>query len=154
MDDELMCEIRRRPHRAGSLIEADVPSRGLADTGFELGALTKAIETTQKRVESHNYEIRKSVLKFDDVMNQNARDNLRLSVRQVLRGADFIRKIAQDDVTKPFCRLLISKFCPEKQKRGCLGLRRIGLTQFFRMFGINGDAISVITAETTRTAEC
>ena len=42
-----------------------------ADTGFELGALTKAIETTQKRVESHNYEIRKkSVLKFDDVMNK------------------------------------------------------------------------------------
>jgi preprotein translocase subunit SecA len=32
--------------------------------------ITKAIETAQKRVEGHNFEIRKWVLKYDDVMNK------------------------------------------------------------------------------------
>ena len=65
MDDELM--LRFGGDRAGSLMSRFLPEG--ADTGFELGALTKAIETTQKRVESHNYEIRKSVLKCAAVMD-------------------------------------------------------------------------------------
>ncbi|MEW6086976.1 MAG: preprotein translocase subunit SecA [bacterium] len=32
--------------------------------------VTKAIETAQKRVESHNFEIRKHLLEYDDVMNK------------------------------------------------------------------------------------
>ena len=32
--------------------------------------ITKALERAQKKVEARNYEIRKSLLKFDDVMNE------------------------------------------------------------------------------------
>jgi preprotein translocase subunit SecA len=32
--------------------------------------ITKAIETAQKRVESHNFEIRKHLLEYDNVMNR------------------------------------------------------------------------------------
>ena len=37
---------------------------------LEAGMLTKQIENAQKRIESRNYEIRKNVLRYDDVMNQ------------------------------------------------------------------------------------
>jgi preprotein translocase subunit SecA len=37
---------------------------------IENNLVTKAIENSQKRVEGHNFEIRKQLLDFDDVMNQ------------------------------------------------------------------------------------
>ncbi len=44
---------------------------GLAeDQPLEAGMLTKQIETAQKRIEGRNYDIRKSVLQYDDVMNK------------------------------------------------------------------------------------
>ncbi len=44
---------------------------GLAeDQPLEAGMLTKQIENAQKRIEGHNFDIRKSVLQYDDVMNK------------------------------------------------------------------------------------
>ena len=40
------------------------------DQPLEAGMLTKQIEAAQKRIEGHNYDIRKSVLEYDDVMNK------------------------------------------------------------------------------------
>ena len=40
------------------------------DTPIEAGILTKSIENAQKKVEAHNYEQRKHVLEYDDVMNK------------------------------------------------------------------------------------
>jgi len=40
--------------------------------------LTKAIEGAQKKVEAHNFDIRKSLLEYDDVMNQQRRSIYRL----------------------------------------------------------------------------
>lgn len=37
---------------------------------IESGLVSRAIETAQKRVESHNFEIRKHLLEYDDVMNR------------------------------------------------------------------------------------
>ena len=39
------------------------------DVPIEAGMVTKAIERAQKTVEAQNFEIRKNVLKFDEVMN-------------------------------------------------------------------------------------
>ena len=57
------------------------------DTPLEAGMLTKQIENAQKRVESRNYEIRKHVLQYDDVMNQQ-RGIIYGQRHQVLRGED------------------------------------------------------------------
>ncbi|MBO4925785.1 MAG: preprotein translocase subunit SecA [Clostridia bacterium] len=57
------------------------------DTPLEAGLLTKQIENAQKRVESRNYEIRKHVLQYDDVMNQQ-RGVIYGQRQQVLRGED------------------------------------------------------------------
>ncbi len=49
--------------------------------------LSRQIEGAQKRVEEHNFEIRKNVLKYDDVLNKQ-REVVYQQRRQVLEGAD------------------------------------------------------------------
>ena len=48
---------------------------------IEAGMLTKQIEKAQKKVEEQNFLIRKRVLEYDDVMNEQRRDRLRLPRR-------------------------------------------------------------------------
>ncbi len=40
------------------------------DTPFQVKMLTRAIETSQKRIEGYNFSIRHNVLKFDNVLNE------------------------------------------------------------------------------------
>ncbi len=40
------------------------------DQPIEANMVTKAIERAQRQVESQNFEIRKNVLKYDEVMNR------------------------------------------------------------------------------------
>jgi preprotein translocase subunit SecA len=49
--------------------------------------MTKAVEKAQKRVEEHNFEIRKSLIKYDEVMNQQ-REVIYSYRRSVLKGYD------------------------------------------------------------------
>ncbi len=49
--------------------------------------MTKAVETAQKRVEGHNFEIRKQLIKYDEVMNQQ-REVIYTYRRNVLKGLD------------------------------------------------------------------
>lgn len=44
------------------------------DTPIENKMVSKAIENAQKRVEAHNFEIRKHLLKYDDVMNSQRKE--------------------------------------------------------------------------------
>lgn len=55
------------------------------DEPIEHRLVSKAIETAQKRVESHNYDIRKHILEYDDVMNQQ-RKVIYEQRRKVLSG--------------------------------------------------------------------
>jgi len=49
--------------------------------------VTRAIETAQKRVEAHNFEIRKHLLEYDDVMNKQ-RQVIYAERRRILEGED------------------------------------------------------------------
>jgi preprotein translocase subunit SecA len=55
------------------------------ETPIEAGILSRSIENAQKKVENHNYEIRKSVLEYDDVMNKQ-REIIYAERRKVLEG--------------------------------------------------------------------
>ncbi len=55
--------------------------------------VTRAIETAQKRVEAHNFEIRKHLLEYDDVMNTQ-RKVIYSERRQLLESED-IREVAE-----------------------------------------------------------
>lgn len=56
--------------------------------------ITKAVENAQKRVESHNFEIRKQLLKYDDVMNQQ-REVIYSYRRKVLQGTNLRDEIME-----------------------------------------------------------
>ena len=49
--------------------------------------LSKAIEGAQRRVEGHNFDIRKNMLEYDDVMNQQRRTIYKLRRRVLAAGA-------------------------------------------------------------------
>ncbi|MDR3051003.1 MAG: preprotein translocase subunit SecA [Oscillospiraceae bacterium] len=64
------------------------------DEPIEANLLTKQIEGAQKRIEGRNYDIRKNVLQYDDVMNQQ-REVIYGQRRQVLEGADMRAQIVE-----------------------------------------------------------
>jgi len=57
------------------------------DQPIEHGIITRAIENAQRRVESRNFEARKHVLEYDDVMNQQ-REVIYQQRRQILEGTN------------------------------------------------------------------
>ena len=62
------------------------------DTPIEQKMLTNAIENAQKQVESRNFQTRKTVLEYDDVMNTQ-REVIYKQRRQVLDGEDIQESI-------------------------------------------------------------
>ena len=56
--------------------------------------MTKAVEKAQKRVEEHNFEIRRELLKYDEVMNQQ-REVIYSYRRSVLKGYDLKNEILE-----------------------------------------------------------
>ena len=77
MKDDLM--IRFGSDRIGSLME----TMGLGDQAIQSKTFTKSISTAQKRVEGNNFDIRKSLLQYDDVMN-NQREIIYTKRNQIL----------------------------------------------------------------------
>ena len=66
---------------------------------IEAGMLTKQIENAQKKVEEQNFLIRKRVLEYDDVMNQQ-RDVIYEYRDRILEGED-ISETAREQVARP-----------------------------------------------------
>ena len=63
MKDDLM--VRFGSDRIGEMMK----SMGLGDQAIQSKTFTKSIGTAQKRVEGNNFDIRKQLLQYDDVMN-------------------------------------------------------------------------------------
>ena len=80
------------------------------DTPIEHGLISKSIETAQKRVESRNFSIRKHVLDYDDVMNQQ-REVIYQQRRKVLTGENMAENIKETIAT--VVDRSISVYCPE-----------------------------------------
>jgi preprotein translocase subunit SecA len=59
--------------------------------------VTRAVENAQKKVEERNFDIRKHLLEYDDVMNQQRKSMYALR-KQVLRGE--YRTVPTDDERK------------------------------------------------------
>ena len=68
---------------------------------IESGMVTKSLERAQSKVEAHNYEIRKHVLEYDDVMNKQ-REVIYGDRRAILRGTfdsrEFMRQTLEAKV--------------------------------------------------------
>ena len=105
LDDDLMRLF------GGDRIAPMVERLGLEDNvPIEYSLLSKQIENAQKRVEGRNFDVRKNVLQFDDVMNAQ-REIIYAQRRQVLDGADVheqIKKMAADQIQQ-----MVAAHCPE-----------------------------------------
>ena len=72
---------------------AQVMAKGMEEgQPIEAKSVTKGVRTAQKAVESRNYEIRKNVLKYDDVMNKQ-RTGIYSERQAVLKGEDIHQDI-------------------------------------------------------------
>ena len=88
LQDELM----RRFNSA--LVERFLSAAGIPeDTPIESKMVTNAIKSAQTQVESQNFEMRKNVLKYDDVMNRQ-REVIYRERREVLEGADIKEQVS------------------------------------------------------------
>ena len=86
------------------------------DETIEHSLITKSIERAQKKVEDHNYNIRKYVLEYDDVMNQQ-REVLYEQRRRILRNEslrDTINEMIDKLVTESVDAYADEKLYPEE----------------------------------------
>jgi preprotein translocase subunit SecA len=90
--------------------------------GFEEGQpiehnmVSKAIENAQKRVEGQNFDIRKHLLEYDDVMNQQ-RQIIYAERKEVLSGEDlrsYIEEIVEEVADSIIDSIIIEKDHPEE----------------------------------------
>ena len=104
-------------------LESVVNALGLGeDDVIEHSMLTKAIENAQKRVEGNNFQARKYVLQYDDVMNQQ-RGIIYSQRQKVLDGEDIkdvILKMAQNVVADAVARNTANSEYPEEWSRESL----------------------------------
>ncbi|MDO5111958.1 MAG: preprotein translocase subunit SecA [Clostridia bacterium] len=105
MEDELMQ--RFGGERVRSLMEKISPED---DIPIDMSIITKQIESAQKRVEAHNFDIRKNVLEYDDVMNKQ-REIIYGQRRKVLMGEDIHASIME----------MITETVQERVQRYCVG---------------------------------
>lgn len=81
---------------AGDQLKDTMTSWGMTeDETIESSAVSKIIEHSQEKVEKHNFEIRKHLLEYDDVMNQHRKVIYRYR-RNVLEGAEQIYEVVRD----------------------------------------------------------
>ncbi len=84
------------------------------DVPIEHGMVTRAIENAQKKVETHNFEIRKHLLEYDDVMNKQ-REVIYDLRRQVLTGEN--PKEYLFEITEEIVDSLLSEYCSKEMHR-------------------------------------
>jgi len=78
---------------------------------IEHGMISKAIEGAQKKVEAHNFEIRKHLIDYDDVMNRQ-REVIYQQRKEVLAGENIRETI--DSILNEMVEDMVATFCPEK----------------------------------------
>jgi preprotein translocase subunit SecA len=78
---------------------------------IEHGMISRAVENAQKKVEGHNFEIRKHLIEYDDVMNKQ-REVIYTQRREVL-GGEGVRETVESIVLE-MVEDVVATFCPEK----------------------------------------
>ena len=105
------------------------------DEAIEHPWINKSLEKAQHKVEARNYEIRKNLLKFDDVMNEQ---------RKVIykQRIDIMKETQFDDILKEkvllFNQHLVDKFIPEKSYQEEWQKKEM-IHEMYRIYGITFD---------------
>jgi preprotein translocase subunit SecA len=83
---------------------------------IEAGMVTRSIESAQRKVEARNFDIRKQLLQYDDVANDQRKETYRLR-NEVLESKDIGDLIAnlREDALRSFCELYVPPESMEEQ---------------------------------------
>ena len=81
------------------------------DMPIESNMVSKAIESSQTKVEGHNFDIRKHLVEYDDVMNTH-RDVIYTERNKILSGADLKANIL--DMVREELNTLVDLHAPER----------------------------------------
>ena len=83
---------------------------------IEAGMVTRSIESAQRKVEARNFDIRKQLLQYDDVANDQRKETYRLR-NEVLESKDIGDLIAnlREDALRSFCQLYVPAESMEEQ---------------------------------------
>src|SRR5690242_19256800 len=112
------------------------------------GLVTRAIEQAQKRVELQNFQSRKRLLEYDDVMNQQREVIYSLRLFALERGEELkaeARRMIESALERAVTQFLANVEHPEEWDRG--GLREALMLQYL----VTVDALT--DAEATQTIE-
>lgn len=90
------------------------------DMPIESKALTKIIESSQKKVEGRNFSIRKNVLNYDDVMSTQ-REIIYKQRAQVLDGEDLHESILK--MMKELCSDTVNEYLPDEEDKETWNLK-------------------------------
>jgi preprotein translocase subunit SecA len=122
---------------------------------IEHGLITKAIESAQKRVEGHNFDMRKHLLEYDDVMNRQ-RQVIYEQRKKVLKGEELWSDI--EDMLEEITDGTVGECIDEKAHREDWNLNglddavfkkfslRLNLKESARNLGIDDIEEKIITA--------
>lgn len=105
--------------------------------------ISKAIENAQKKVEAHNFEIRKNVIQYDDVMNQQRATVYKLR-REILAGTDTKDKIL--DILDQIAQEISFEFEPDKNESWDLKAMN---EKVFKLFGYRLENIADIETKSS-----
>ena len=109
MKDDLM--VRFGSDRIGEMMK----TMGLGDQAIQSKTFTKSIGTAQKRVEGNNFDIRKQLLQYDDVMNDQR--EIMYAKRNRILDSESIHEMVLDTFRHHMEDLVKSHLAPE----GALG---------------------------------
>ncbi len=105
------------------------------DEPIEHGLISKAIENAQSRVEDHNFSIRKNIIEYDDVMNQQ-REIIYRQRREALQGGNL--KPAIFDMIEDILDTTVEAHTAEKTYAEDWDLEGLN-KEMARIFGIQTD---------------
>ncbi len=115
---------------------------------IEHNMISKAIENAQRKVEGHNFDIRKQLIEYDDVMNQQ-REVIYQQRREALDGKSLkptIENMIAEKGSEIVALCADERVPPEEWD--LKGLREAVLKQFnFRLDSLDDDSLDGLTAE-------
>ena len=114
---------------------------------IEHGLISRAIENAQSKVEAHNFDIRKHLIEYDDVMNQQ-REVIYRQRREALNGKSL--KPAIEDMIQDKADEIAETFADEKispEEWNLKGLDEAVFNQYNFHLGISDDFLDELTAE-------
>jgi preprotein translocase subunit SecA len=107
--------------------------------------ISKAIENAQKKVEAHNFDIRKHLIEYDDVMNTQ-RNVIYTQRREVLGGEQLQETFAA--ILDEMVEDVVATFCPEKTHPEDWNWTSLN-EDFFSLFNMTPEPVDVAARDLT-----